>query len=58
MLSKEFGRNIKVATADSWEHASIILRPNSFDSTYKNIVIQEAEAQNMRVVGEFVKILD
>jgi superfamily II DNA or RNA helicase/HKD family nuclease/SOS-response transcriptional repressor LexA len=48
----------KVATADSWEHTLIVLRPNSFDSTYKEIVIQEAEAQNMRVVGEFVKILD
>jgi superfamily II DNA or RNA helicase/HKD family nuclease len=48
----------KVATADSWEHTSIVLRPNSIDSTYKNIVIQEAEAQNMRVVGEFVRILE
>jgi SOS-response transcriptional repressor LexA len=48
----------KVATADSWEHTSIVLRPNSIDSTYKNIVIQEADAQNIRVVGEFVKILD
>jgi superfamily II DNA or RNA helicase/HKD family nuclease/SOS-response transcriptional repressor LexA len=47
----------KIANADSWEHTSIILRPNSFDSTYKNIVIQEDQAQNMRVVGEFVRIL-
>jgi len=47
----------KIANADSWAHTSIVLRPNSYDSKYKNIVIQEEQAQNMRVVGEFVRIL-
>jgi hypothetical protein len=42
---------------DNWEHTSIILRPNSYDSSYQNIIITEENAQGMRVVGEFVKII-
>jgi len=33
------------------------LRPNSYDSSYQNIIITEENAPKMRVVGEFVKIL-
>jgi len=47
----------KIVSEDYWEHVSIVLRPNSFDSTYQDIIITEENAQNMRVVGEFVKIL-
>lgn len=47
----------KFVSEESWEHTSIILRPNSFDSDYQNIIITEENAQEMRVVGEFVKIL-
>jgi superfamily II DNA or RNA helicase/HKD family nuclease len=47
----------KVITDESWEHTSIILRPNSFDPSYKNIIINEENGMGMRVVGEFVKIL-
>lgn len=46
------------ATEDSWEHTSIVLRPNSYDSSFKDIVLKEEDALNMRVVGEFVKILE
>jgi SOS-response transcriptional repressor LexA len=46
------------ATEDSWKHTSIVLRPNSYDSSFKDIVLKEEDALNMRVVGEFVKILE
>jgi superfamily II DNA or RNA helicase/phage repressor protein C with HTH and peptisase S24 domain len=42
---------------DSHQHKSIILRPNSYDSSYKELRITEENAEQMRVVGEFVKIL-
>ncbi len=42
----------------SWKHTSIILRPNSFDDSFKNIILNEEDSYNMRVVGEFVKILE
>ena len=47
-------KNIK---EENWEHTSIILRPNSYDSSYQNIIITDENAQGMRVVGEFVQIM-
>ena len=47
----------KIVTDENWEHTSIVLRPNSFDSSYQNIIITEQNAPEMRVVGEFIKIL-
>lgn len=47
----------KTITEDYWEHKSIILRPNSYDKSYKDIIITEDNAQGMRIVGEFVKVL-
>ena len=42
---------------DSWEHTTIVLRPNSYDQSYKNLIIDEKTGADMRVVGEFVKVL-
>jgi hypothetical protein len=47
----------KVVTEEGWEHTSILLRPNSFDTSYKNIFITEENGVEMRVVGEFVSII-
>jgi SOS-response transcriptional repressor LexA len=47
----------KTISEDDWEHTSIVLRPNSFDASYQNIIINEENAAEMRVVGEFVEIL-
>jgi predicted 3-demethylubiquinone-9 3-methyltransferase (glyoxalase superfamily) len=47
----------KSITDDQWEHNSIILRPNSFDDSYENIVINAENGAGMRVVGEFVRTL-
>ena len=48
----------KTISQDNWVHNSIVLRPNSYDSSYKDIVITEENAAGMRVVGEFVEILN
>ncbi len=47
----------KNITEENWEHTSIVLRPNSYDSSYQNIIITEQIAAEMRVVGEFIQIL-
>jgi hypothetical protein len=48
----------KNITEDEWQHTSIILRPNSFDKSYKNIILNKEDAQGMKIVGEFIKVLD
>lgn len=47
----------KVINEDNWEHQSIVLRPNSYDKTYKSIIINEENAAEMKIVGEFIKVL-
>jgi len=47
----------KIISEDSWEHTSIVLRPNSFDSRYENIVIKEEDGTSMRIVGEFIEVI-
>jgi hypothetical protein len=48
----------KVVTEFGHQHISIVLRPNSFDDSYKNIIINEENGKDMRVIGVFVKILN
>jgi len=48
----------KVVTEDNWIHKSIVLRPNSYDDSYKNIIITEDNAEGMRIVAEFVKVIE
>lgn len=49
----------KVAIDDgNWEHSSIVLKPNSYDEEYQDIVLNEEDCVDMRVVGEFVSVLD
>jgi superfamily II DNA or RNA helicase/HKD family nuclease/SOS-response transcriptional repressor LexA len=47
----------KVITEEGWEHKLIVLKPNSTDTTFKDIVINEENGLQMRVVGEFVSII-
>lgn len=47
----------KAVTEEGWEHKSIILRPNSTDISFKDIVINEENGSQMRVVGEFISII-
>lgn len=48
----------KIISEDGWGHTSIVLRPNSFDNSYNNIVIDEERGSNMRVIGEFISIIN
>ena len=48
----------KSVSETTWGHESIVLRPNSFDKSYQNIIISEENAVEMRIVGEFIKILN
>jgi len=47
----------KTITPDGWQHHTIVLKPNSYDSAYQDIVLAKENAEEMRVVGEFVRVL-
>ena len=53
---KTYSSEISVSE-ETWRHESIVLRPNSCDNSYQNIVITEENATGMRVIGVFVEIL-
>ena len=44
-------------TDETWEHRLIKLKPNSFDSSFKDIVIKEDNVENMKIIGEFISVL-
>ena len=48
----------KIITEEGWQHTAIVLKPNSYDDSFKSIVINQENGQNMRVVGEFLKVLE
>lgn len=48
----------KIVSEEGWEHTSIVLRPNSFDSSYQNIIINQNNGEEMRVIGEFVSTIE
>jgi SOS-response transcriptional repressor LexA len=50
--------SIKEITEDGWKHTLIVLKSNSFDSSYKDIIVNEENGSGMRVVGEFVSIIE
>jgi superfamily II DNA or RNA helicase/HKD family nuclease/SOS-response transcriptional repressor LexA len=47
----------KVFDDNTWQHKAITLKPNSYDSDYTDIILDEESARNMRIVGEFMQIL-
>jgi len=50
----------KITTEEGWKHERIILKPNSYDASYRDIIISEEDIKdnNFNVVGEFVGILN
>jgi superfamily II DNA or RNA helicase len=48
----------KNVSEEGWEHLEILLKPNSNDPTYKDIVIAMENANEMNVIGEFIEVLD
>ena len=45
----------KEISEEGWKHKFILLRPNSFDISFKNIIINEENGNEMRIVGEFIQ---
>jgi superfamily II DNA or RNA helicase/HKD family nuclease/phage repressor protein C with HTH and peptisase S24 domain len=48
----------KTVTEEGYQHDSILLKPNSYDKSFKNIILNEENTIEMRVIGEFVKVLN
>lgn len=48
----------KVQIDEGWIHSKITLRPNSFFSHYEDIVLESSELEGLRVVGEFVGVIE
>lgn len=48
----------KRVSEEGWEHVEIVLKPNSYDSSFEEIIIDLENAHEMKVVGEFVKVLN
>ena len=47
----------KIAFEDSWGHERIILRPDSRESSFKEIVLHRDDAAELKVIGEFVAVV-
>jgi len=48
----------KSVTEEGWEHIEILLKPNSYDSSFKDLIISKENANEMTIVGEFVETLN
>jgi len=47
----------KFVTEEGLQNKTITLRPNSYDESYKNIILDKENSEGMKIVGEFIKIL-
>ncbi len=47
----------KSISEDSWHHVTIILRPQSYDPNYKDIILKDDELIDFKIVGIFVEVL-
>lgn len=47
----------KIVTEEGWTHTRIQLLPHSFDESYLPINIDEENGEKMKIIGEFVTIL-
>ncbi|MDQ7917195.1 DUF3427 domain-containing protein [Mesonia sp. MT50] len=47
----------KSVTEEGWGHKEIVLKPNSYDNSFKDIVIDNESAEGMKVIGEFITVL-
>tara|TARA_R110001632_G_scaffold55094_2_gene134899 strand:- start:2940 stop:3329 length:390 start_codon:yes stop_codon:yes gene_type:complete len=48
----------KIITEEGWEHLEILLKPNSYDLSHKDIVINIENADEMNFIGEFIEVLN
>jgi superfamily II DNA or RNA helicase/HKD family nuclease/phage repressor protein C with HTH and peptisase S24 domain len=43
---------------EQWGHDEIVLKPNSFDKKYTDIILTKEQAQGMKVIAEFITIVN
>jgi superfamily II DNA or RNA helicase/HKD family nuclease/SOS-response transcriptional repressor LexA len=55
---KTYASEKRATVHGEWEHSVILLKPNSTESRYEDIVLHEEDCENMRIVGEFVAVLE
>ena len=48
----------KESINDSWSHKEIILKPLSYDPRFEDIVLDGDEINELKVVGEFITVID
>ena len=48
----------KNVSEEGREHLEVLLKPNSYDLSYEDLVITSDNAAEMNIVGEFIKVLD
>ncbi|MCT4664930.1 MAG: DUF2075 domain-containing protein [Flavobacteriales bacterium] len=48
----------KEVSIDGWKHESIKLKPRSFDETYQDIVLEEDALMNLKVIGQFLRVVE
>ena len=47
----------KSTDGDTWKHKRIVLSPESTDSQYSDIVLEDISDEGLRIVGEFVAVI-
>ena len=55
-IVKEY-QSEKIVNENGWRHQTIVLKPLSFDDSYKEIVLNEEDVSNFKVIGIFECIL-
>jgi hypothetical protein len=53
---KEY-QSFKTVNEDGWYHQSIVLKPLSNDSSYKDLVLSESDTNHHRVIGIFERVI-
>lgn len=48
----------KHISEDSWSHKSIVLKPQSYDPSFENIILSGDDIKRLKIVGELVTVLD
>jgi DUF2075 family protein/SOS-response transcriptional repressor LexA/predicted GIY-YIG superfamily endonuclease len=48
----------KITTDEGWEHDNITLKPLSLDKSFENIVLEQDQLNDLKVIGIFVRVID
>lgn len=47
----------KVITDEKWSHSSIILKPQLYNTGFQNLILNEDDMNDFKIVGTFVEVL-